>query len=151
MKRNVIVLAALGVASFVLLTGFTFAHNLHSGFGHDPAKVAKFVTWKVNDTLDDLKATDAQRARVLAVKDRMLGQGIRLHEQHAAVHDEIERQWKTERMDVQALRNLADQRLSELRGFIFQSIDGLAEVHDTLTPAQREQLLEEVKKLHGHP
>jgi periplasmic protein CpxP/Spy len=153
MKRNAILLAALGVASFALLTGFTFARGHHApfGFGHDPAKVAKFVTWKVNDTLDDLKATDVQRAKVLAVKDRLLSEGINMHQQHDTVHAEIERQWKADRMDVQQLRNLADQRMTEMRGFVYQSIDGLAEVHDALTPTQREQLLQEVEKMHGHP
>jgi periplasmic protein CpxP/Spy len=152
MTRKHIVLAVLGITSFVALTGFASA-RIHSmmPFGHDPAKVAKFITWKVNDTLDDLKATDAQRAKVLAVKDRLLAQGQRLHTQHDAAHQQIEQQWLGNQMNVQELRTLADQQLNDLRVFIYQGIDAMAEVHDTLTPAQRTQLLEEIRRAHGQP
>src|SRR5512140_683963 len=59
-----------GAAGFVLLTGFA-----GGGCGHhhprDPAEVAAAVTARVDDALDDLDATAAQRQQINAVKDRM--------------------------------------------------------------------------------
>ncbi len=119
---------------------------MHGPFG---AGRAKMVSWFVSGTLDDLKATDAQRAKVLAVKDRLLAQAEKLHAQHEAAHAELEGSWAADKMDSAALHALVDARVEELRGVLHQAVDGLVEVHDTLTPEQRRQLVSLVEELHG--
>jgi Spy/CpxP family protein refolding chaperone len=146
MKWKTILLAVAGVLAVAAAIGCASARGHH---GHDPAKVAKFITWKVNDVLDDLKASDSQRTKVLAVKDRLLTAGLQLHAQQESAHDELERQWRSDQVNVEELRKLADQRLAALRGFVYQGIDALAEVHATLTPAQRTKLADDLKKMHG--
>jgi protein CpxP len=146
MKWKTIVLAVLGVAAAIVAVSCTSTCGHHH---RDPAKAAKFITWKVNDVLDDLKATDAQRVKLLSVKDRLLATGLKLHAQQQPVHDEIERQWRSDQVNGQQLRNLADQQLAALQGFVYQAIDALAEVHATLTPAQRAKLADDLKKVHG--
>ncbi len=149
MNRKHILFAVVGVASFALLTGFGSAAAHHMPFGHDSAKAVKFINWKVNDTLDDLKATDAQRAKVVAVKDHLVAEGQKLHAQSEQVHDQIAQQWTSEHMNVPELKARADQQLNELRAFLYQGIDGMAQIHDTLTPAQRAQLADDIRRAHG--
>jgi periplasmic protein CpxP/Spy len=113
-----------------------------------PAR-SRMVSWFVSGTLDDLKATDAQRAKVLAVKDRLLAQAEKLREGHEAAHAELSTQWSSDKVDTAMLHALVDARVDELRGVLHQAVDGLAEVHDTLTPEQRRQLVSMIEELHG--
>jgi hypothetical protein len=52
-------------------------------------------------------------------------------------------------MDAAQLHQLVDARLPELRAALHQMVDGVAEIHDTLTPEQRRRLVEKVQEMHG--
>ncbi len=146
--RKGIVIGVTVAAGFALVAGLAMAggqrmlHGIHGGHG-------KAVAWIVNGALDEIKATDAQRAKVLAVKDRMLAQVEKLHASHEATHAEIERQWAADKMDAAALHALVNSRIDELRGVLNQGVDSLIEVHDTLTPEQRTQLADLIEEWHG--
>jgi Spy/CpxP family protein refolding chaperone len=55
---------------------------------HDPAEIAAFVTDRVDDALDDLDATPDQRARIHAVKDRMIASVQAARGDHRADHQQ---------------------------------------------------------------
>ena len=146
--RMKLLIGAIVIASLGLGVAWAFG-PLHHGHGRpDPEEMAKLITFHVNDTLDELKANDAQRATVLAVKDRLLAEGKKLHEGHAATHEELLRQWGSASPDKAKLHALADAQVEELRGFLHQAVDAFAEVHATLTPEQRAQLVQEFQKHH---
>lgn len=142
-SKKMIPVAVLGLVAISLAQS---CNSARSHLGHDPAKVAKFVTWKVNDTLDDLSATEAQRGQVLAAKDHLLTAGLKLHRQHESARTKLERQWRSDHVNVEQLRELADQEIAELRAFLYQGIDALAEVHATFTPVQRATLADELSR-----
>ncbi len=146
--RRAIVIGATVAAGLALVAGLAVAggERMMRGCHGAPPKA---VAWFVNGALDDLKATDAQRAKVLAVKDRMLAQVEKLHGQHETVHAELLKQWQADSMDQAALKALVDAQVESLRGTLYQAVDGLVEVHDTLTPAQRQQLVALVDEWHG--
>jgi Spy/CpxP family protein refolding chaperone len=137
-------LAAVALAVTVVVAGGAMHHG--RGHGHGPGEG---LDWFVNGALDDLQATDAQRAKVLAVKDRLAGQVHRMHGEHEVVHAAFLREWKEDKMDVAALHTLVDSRLEELRSALHQTVDGVAEIHDTLTPDQRQRLVAKVQEMHG--
>ena len=137
-------LAAVALAVTVVVAGGAMHHG--RGHGHGPGEG---LEWCVNGALDDLQATDAQRAKVLAVKDRRAGQVHRMHGEHEVVHAAFLREWKQDKMDVAALHTLVDSRLEELRSALHQTVDGVAEIHDTLTPDQRQRLVAKVQEMHG--
>ncbi|HEX5042988.1 MAG TPA: Spy/CpxP family protein refolding chaperone [Candidatus Polarisedimenticolaceae bacterium] len=139
-----IALAGVAVAS-VALTAAVMAGGMHHG-GRGEG-IDGFVT----GALDDLGATDAQRTRVLAVKDRLAAGFAHLHGEHAAVHAAFLREWGKDTMDTAQLHGLVDAKIEELRGSMHQVVDGVAEIHDTLTPEQRRKLTARVQEMHGQP
>lgn len=143
-----LILGTLGVASlaagFLLLSGF---HGGGCGSGHhgNPARMEKMIGSHIDEVLEDLSATPEQRAKVLAVKDRLLAQGKQLHDGQADVKKELLAQWDAPSPDMARIHALIDQRAVAMKALADQAADGLAEVHAVLTPEQRAQLS---KKLH---
>jgi Spy/CpxP family protein refolding chaperone len=124
----------------VALAGFAGGCGHHGGHGRDPAAVAAFVTDRVDDALDDVDATPEQRARVHAVKDRLLAAAQEARGKRGEHRAELLAAWRSEQPDAARLHALVDQHADELRALAHQAVDGAIEVHDTLTPAQREKL-----------
>jgi Spy/CpxP family protein refolding chaperone len=145
MKKTLKVAGMVGLAAVavVALSGFAYG-----GMGRhpDPQKVAKFITWRVNDALDDLKATDGQRQQVLTIKDGLLQQAAPLFAERRQMHDALMEQWKSDRPDGQRVHALVDQRIDEMRALAHKAADGMLQVHDILTPEQRVQLAEEMAR-----
>jgi len=143
------VAGVLLVGGLVALTGFSgrFCGRGH-GHGRDPAAVSAFVTDHVEDTLDDLDATPEQRARIMAVKDRLLEAAKGLHGDRKEAHDALVAEWKAATPDAARLHALVDARAEEMRALAHQAVDAGVEVHDILTPEQREKLTRKVERRH---
>jgi Spy/CpxP family protein refolding chaperone len=146
MKKTTLATLVAGAAGFVLLSGFA------GGCGHshprDPAEVAAAVSARVDDLLDDLKATDAQRQQVNAVKDRMLAKAQALHQAGQPLHQELMAQWNSPDPDRARLHALVDQQMDALRSFAHDAVDAGADVHAILTPDQRAQLTKKMERMH---
>lgn len=85
MKKILIAVAAVAVG-LVALTGFRHGFGRHR---HDPAAMAAFATARLDDALDDLDATPAQRDQLHGLKDRLLAKGQALHADHDATRAEL--------------------------------------------------------------
>jgi Spy/CpxP family protein refolding chaperone len=145
-KRTLILLAAGGL----LLAG-GLASGCHRGPGghhRDPAEMARFVTERVDDLLDDVDATAAQREKIHAVKDRLLAEGAKLRGDREALHAELLAQWKADQVDRARLHQIVDERIDALRAFAHQAVDGAADTHDVLTPEQRAKLAKKAERMH---
>jgi Spy/CpxP family protein refolding chaperone len=147
MKKALV--ASLAVAPLLvgvaLLTGFRGGCG-HGHGGHDPARMAAFVTDHVDDALDDLEATPEQRARVHAVKDRLLARGQALREARAGAHAEVLAQWRSETPDAARLHAMVDERLEAMRALAHEAVDAGVEVHGTLTPEQRAEVTRKIER-----
>lgn len=138
-KRVQLLTAVAGL----LLLGAGLAAGCHRGpRGHpgDPAKVAAFVTDRVDDALDDVDATPAQRERIHAVKDRLLARQAELRGDRDALRAELLAAWRGDAVDRARLHAIVDERIEALRAFAHAAADGAVDVHDALTPAQRAEL-----------
>jgi Spy/CpxP family protein refolding chaperone len=140
---SIAVLAALA-AGFVLLTGFRGGCGGHHHA--DAASVDKMIAAHIDDALDDLKATDAQRAQVLALKDKYpLLKGGALHQGQAEAKKALVAQWDLATPDPAAVHALVDARIEAIRAFAHQAADAGLDLHGILTPEQRAQVS---KKIH---
>jgi periplasmic protein CpxP/Spy len=140
--------AVTGVLAVALLAGF--ASSGHRGWGRrDPEHVRRFVTWRVDDALAELKATPAQRAAIHGIKDRLLADGQRLMGTHRGAHDEVLAQLQSPAPDARALHALVDARVDAMRAFAHAAADAALQAHGVLTPEQREALAKEVRERHG--
>jgi Spy/CpxP family protein refolding chaperone len=134
----------LAVGGLLLAAGF--GAGCHRGHHRDPAKVAAFVTDRVEDALDDVDATAAQREKILAVKDRLLAEGAKLHGDRDALHRELLAAWKADQVDRARLHAIVDERIDALRAFAHQAVDGAADAHDALTAEQRAKLAKKAER-----
>jgi Spy/CpxP family protein refolding chaperone len=110
--------------------------------------MAKFVTERVDDALDDIDATPAQREKIHAVKDRLLAQGTKLHGDHAALRAELLTMWKADQVDRTRLHAIVDARIDAMRAFAHAAADGAADAHDVLTPEQRAKVAKKAERMH---
>jgi protein CpxP len=136
-----IAIAASAVLAVILLSGFR-----GGGWSRDPERIKQLITWKVDDKLEDLNATDAQKQAVHTVKDRLFEDGKRLAEEHQATRQEVLTQLESDSPDAQKLHGLVDARLDSVRAFAHKVVDAALEVHRVLSPVQRKQLSTEYRE-----
>jgi periplasmic protein CpxP/Spy len=155
MKTKLLALVG-GVAAFVMLTGF--GPGAGCGRAPDPqerfARAQQMITSRLNDQLDELKATPDQRAKILAIKDRVLQQAQSQMEQHRQ-QGQADRQWFINQLtsdapDKDALYAKADAKADQAKSIAHQVIDALVEVNGVLTPAQRAQLKSKIEQMPSH-
>lgn len=148
MKKKIAV-ASSAILAVVLLSGFAFRGG--HGWSRDPERMKQMVTWRLNDKLDDLDATDAQRQSIHGVKDRVFTEGLTVMEDNRAARAEALTQLESDNPDAQKLHALVDERVDAMRAFAHKVTDAVLEVHRTLTPQQRKELATEIRERAGHP
>ncbi|MBN8465791.1 periplasmic heavy metal sensor [Corallococcus exiguus] len=145
--KKTLVIAGTAVVAVTLLTGFGWGRH-HRGTP-DPERINQMVTWKLDDKLDDLNATEAQRSSIHAVKDRLLNEGQSLMEGQKAARSEAVAQLASETPDSAKLHALVDARIDAARAFAHKAVDAVLEVHRTLTPDQRKELVSDFRERTG--
>jgi Spy/CpxP family protein refolding chaperone len=149
MRKSKLWMILAGTAAVLALAGFGRCGGPHP---RDPSQMAAFVTDRVDDMLDDLNATDAQRQQIHAIKDRLLAQALEMHKDGEPLHAEVKAQWESATPDRARLHSLVDQRFDAMRAFAHQAVDAAVEVHDILTPEQRAKLERKMERMHRfHP
>ncbi|BDG04502.1 Spy/CpxP family protein refolding chaperone [Anaeromyxobacter oryzae] len=144
MKKTLALLAATA-AGFALLTGFR-GGGCGAHRAHDPAQVNAMVTEHLDEALDQIDATPAQRDQLHAIKDRLLAQAQQLRSGQQDARAEVLAQWKSDQPDAAKLHALVDQRIDALRAFAHQAVDAGVEAHGILTPDQRAKVTAKVEK-----
>ena len=133
---TVVLLAGVGT-----LAAWRGYHHMHG-----PAEVAAFVTSRVDDALDDLDATPDQRSHIHDVKDRMLASAQKIHKDGDATRQAFLEAWKSPSPDRTRLHALVDARADAFRALAHEAIDAGIEVHDTLTPEQRDRITRKIER-----
>jgi protein CpxP len=143
--KNKILIAGSAVLAFVLLTGFRGGHG---GWGgpRDPERVKQMINWKVDDRLDELKATEDQKQAIHGLKDSLFEDGKRLFEEQKGARAEMLNQWESPNPDAKAVHALVDARLDAFRAFAHKMADAALEAHRVLSPEQRKQVTAEVRE-----
>ncbi|MBM7114063.1 Spy/CpxP family protein refolding chaperone [[Archangium] primigenium] len=145
--RNKYVLAGTAVLAFVLLTGFR--GGPWGGGARDPERVKQMITWRLDDRLEQLKATDAQKRTIQGLKDGLFEDGKQLMEGNKDAREQALAQWDAERPDATRVHALVDARVDALRGFAHKVADAFLRAHETLTPAQRQQVSSQIREHHA--
>jgi Spy/CpxP family protein refolding chaperone len=145
-----VVLAGVGalVAFKGLRRGFghgRWQHGGRCGGGRCGGGRGRFVSWKVDRLLDRIDASQEQRQRVHALKDRILEGGRALREETKSARKEVIDLWSGAAPDAARLHGIVDERIDALRGFMHTVAEAALELHDTLTASQREMLTSRVR------
>ena len=85
--RNRLLVIAAATAGFLLLTGFGGPLSMFRGCQSQEERqkaAQRFVSNRLDDALDDLDATPAQRARAIQLKDQLVAEAVDLLQRTAA-------------------------------------------------------------------
>jgi Spy/CpxP family protein refolding chaperone len=147
MRKSIAI--AVAVVTVVGLTGMLATACKPHGHRHfNPEKVNKFVTWHINDVLDDLDANEEQRTAILTVKDQVLADIRELKETMPRDRQAVMEELTKGEPDAEKLHTLLDAKIDRLRSFAHKELDNLLAVHGTLTPEQRAELIAKAKERH---
>jgi Spy/CpxP family protein refolding chaperone len=142
-------LLALGVlATGVAGVGAWRSHGFHGG-GHGDrhhALMARFIDFTLEQKLEELKATDAQKQKVREIKDQLVRDGKALHDDRAAFREEVLALVSRDDLDAAALRALVKSRTDAFVRFADDATQAVVDLHATLTPEQRALLLSDVRE-----
>lgn len=143
-------ISIVAVTAVALFAGVAVAACGGPRHGHfTPERLEKMVSWKLDDVMDELDATDAQREQLTAIKDRVM---VRLAEERAAhegMRPEFLLELAKDQPDPDKLHQLVDTRLEQLRPKLHEAVDVALEVHAVLTPKQRAQIKQHVEERHA--
>jgi periplasmic protein CpxP/Spy len=118
--------------------------------GHPGRNFQQRISARVNHLLDEIDATPEQRQKINQVKDEVIAKLQEQRQQHAGEHQRWMRVLTADRVDVNALNAEADRRAEQMAATAKSVIiPALVQVHDALTPAQRQKLAEVAAQRHG--
>jgi len=113
----------------------------------DPARLDRFVTHRLDDLLDDVRATDAQRQQIRALKDRVLADGRAVRAGQAEARRELMAEWRSDAPDQAKVKAIVDARADAMKKMAEEVAEAMGEVHGILTPGQRALI---TRKLERH-
>jgi Spy/CpxP family protein refolding chaperone len=134
------VLAVVGVGAYAAGAPDQIMRMHHHG--HGPV-MAGMIGGHVEEMLDELDATEAQRQQVNRIKDRLLADGRALHAE--GLHQDLLAILRQERPDPTQLYDRVDAHAEAMKAFGHKLADAALEVHDILTPEQRQKLAAHVR------
>jgi len=132
-KNKLLVLAGLAVASFALLTGFRHA----DGPGPHGGPGGFLMGRGLERMLDEIDATDAQRAQIEAIKQRLAAAMKARRGERKEAAGELAAFWKQENPSQAQVRAKIDEKIEAHRAAAYEMGDAMIEVHRILTPEQR--------------
>lgn len=141
-RRFLLIPVILGAGA--ALAGFGFGHHGRCG-GRDPARMARHVNAFVDDRLDDLEATDAQRKEIHATVEGLLGELKGMHAEREDMREQFLSFFEAENPDPKAVHAAVDARIEKLRALAHKVADAGLKIHNTLSPAQRAELTKGVR------
>ena len=138
-----VLLVGSAVLGVVFLSGFRGGH----GWGaKNPERVKQMITWRLDDRLEDIDATDAQKRSIQGLKDSLFEEGQRVMKEQKDSGQELLTQWDAAQPDARAVHALVDARVDAWRGFAHKVADAFLEAHRVLSPAQRQQVATGVRE-----
>ncbi len=142
-RRRLLFLPLLLVAG-ATLAGFGFGH--HGRCGRDPARMERHVTAFVEDRLDDLEATDAQRQQILETVKGLTAEMKAMHAEREDMREQFLSFWDAENPDPKAVHAAVDARIEKLRAMAHKAADAGLKIHGTLDAKQRAEVSEAIRE-----
>lgn len=132
----------LATSALALAMGAAACGRSHHGGWMDEERAQKMMTWKVDDVLDDIDATDAQRKAVHAEKDTLLTKALAKKQEQDKDKKEIRDQLASDSPDADRLHALVDGAATRWTEMGHEAIDAALRLHKQLDKSQRRALAE---------
>jgi Spy/CpxP family protein refolding chaperone len=149
MKR---ILIGFGALVVVVAAGAAWAQGARQGARQMVMK--QVITAKVAEAEDLIQATPEQRTQIEKSRDAVIAAFQAARKDHKDMHDQLVKLWTADKLSESDLNTLAAQRAQDMQAVASVVAHELAQVHDALTPAQRQTLVDKLPQLrqhHQHP
>jgi len=146
MKRAAIV--GFAVVACAALAGVAIAANRLTN--RDPNRAYQHITSKVDRLMNEINATDAQRAQINQLKDQLFKEGMDLRQNRQSLRQELFANWDAAQVNASDVHAQVDKQVDAWRGFAHDAADASIQLHDLLTPDQRTQLKQILSKRFDH-
>lgn len=135
-----------GLTTMLALVGWSSGRGGACSRGeYNPERMKSMATHFVDEALDDLDATEAQRTALHGIKDDLLKEAQGMREKKKAMRQELVTLWDSPNPNPEEVHARIDARIEELRVLAHKAADAGLEVHQTLTPEQRAQVSQRIK------
>ncbi len=132
--------------TIVTIGAFIAAALIFSGCrSHSYQGKAEFMVDYVAETLD---LTDEQRAQLEGIKEEFVAKAEAMRAEKKAMHDAFMAELRKAEIDPQLLKGLIAQKQEQMTEILDLAVTRLAEFHRTLTPEQREKLVDKLAYFH---
>lgn len=112
----------------------------------DAEHVQKQVSAQVEDLLDDVDATPAQRARTQELEKQLLTELGPVMKQNQAARTVLVEQWKTTSPEASKVHALIDTQFDSMRALTHKLADAALEFHQLLSPDQRQVVTKRIDR-----
>jgi Spy/CpxP family protein refolding chaperone len=119
--------------------------------GHRGGFMKKMVTAHIDEALDAIKATDAQRGVIDAARDHVFATFAEMHDGGGAQIEHALTLLETGKLDAAQIDALRAEHQSQQRKIGDAIVQALYDVHGTLSAPQRKALVEYVREHHPGP
>ncbi len=137
------ILVSVGILAVVVAAGAAWAQKRG---GHHMMK--HMISARIEEAEDFIEATPQQRAVIEQARDEVL-KGFETRMKNKETHAQIAALLAQDKLDVDGLNRIADQRADDVRQMGHLVVAEVAKVHAVLTPEQRTKLLQRFKERHG--
>lgn len=144
-RITVLAIAVSGAGALGVGAWTAYAHGGFRG-PRDPALMHRFIGFALDEKLDAIGATEAQKQKVREIKDRLVKDGHPLRESHLAFRDDVLKLLEQDNLDPAQVKSLVRERTEALTRFADEVADAVVELHGILTPEQRKQLLADARE-----
>jgi Spy/CpxP family protein refolding chaperone len=121
-------------------------HNMAGGHGDFRAEMFhKMISARIDDALDAIKATDAQRATAHAAAGRVFDAFSAAHKSRGADLERALALFTADKLDVKAVEALRTEHLAQMKHAGDAIVQAIGDVHDALDAGQRRALVEYLK------
>lgn len=146
---------ALGIPVGLVLSFVTFVACKGFGFqgGHGmltPERLHQIIDWKFDDAMEMIDASDEQRTKMDDIKERMIADAVSMHGELDDAHEIMLEEWKSETPNLGTIDTQIDAGMELKKGFARKIAGTLLEVHDILTPEQREIVSAQIEEHMSH-
>ncbi|MDX9721180.1 MAG: hypothetical protein RBU37_10570 [Myxococcota bacterium] len=109
----------------------------------DPDEAYRFVSWRVDDKLDELDATPDQRSKIHEIKDQLFDLGIAIRDDGRSLRQSLVAELSSDSPDAKLMHQEVDAFFDKAREAAHAAVDASVEVHQLLDASQRQTLLKQ--------
>jgi periplasmic protein CpxP/Spy len=147
--HRITAITVLGLAALGFST--TGCANTEPTEDERTAEARAFVTERVDDALDSLEVDTGQREAIHAIKDVLFDEAHDMRADGKEARGEALDEWRKAEPNAERLHALVDAQLARMSQLAHDSVDSMLEVHETLSPEQRQALADRVQERVDQP